>query len=418
VSITASDANAAEPGNPGAFAVSRTGSTASSLTVTFAVSGSATTGADYTALGTSVTIPAGGASAPINVTVIDDAEVEGPETVNITLTSGSEYTLGSPNSAVVTIMNDDSGCTPVAFVTGQVPGSLTNSYNAWVGMRILIGANPLTVSELGRWSVTGNSGVHTLKLVNATTLVDVPNGSVAISMSGAAPGQYRYGTLAAQVTLAANTSYFLVSQEVGGGDRWSWHDTTVTTAAVAQCQSGVYELNGNWGTLGAANHTFGPVNFKYCAAPAPQSNAMTAITARTYADWLAAYPGMSGSLSNATADADRDGLCNLVEYAFGTDPLQRSVSPHVSLIDGKLALGFQRNVAATDIILTVQASDDPAGPWTDLARSVNGGAINGLLDGVTVLEPNGGPDTGYTVSDHLLMAAAGPRRFMRLSVMR
>jgi len=44
---------------PGAFRFTRTGSTASVLTVYFTVSGTATAGSDYVSLGTSVTFPAG-----------------------------------------------------------------------------------------------------------------------------------------------------------------------------------------------------------------------------------------------------------------------------------------------------------------------------------------------------------------------
>ncbi|MBY5282771.1 hypothetical protein F2Y95_13620, partial [Aphanizomenon flos-aquae CCAP 1446/1C] len=52
VTISATDANAAETAtgitaNPGKFTLSRTGSTTSSLTVNYTVSGTATKGTDY-----------------------------------------------------------------------------------------------------------------------------------------------------------------------------------------------------------------------------------------------------------------------------------------------------------------------------------------------------------------------------------
>ena len=108
VSIAATDANASEtPGNAGVFTVSRTGSTASALTVTFAVTGTAT-GADYASIGTSVTIPAGAATRTITVTPVDDTLVEPAETVIVTLTANAAYTLvPGPASATVTISDND-----------------------------------------------------------------------------------------------------------------------------------------------------------------------------------------------------------------------------------------------------------------------------------------------------------------------
>ena len=100
-------ANAAEPSTNGQFTVTRTGSAVGSLTVNFAVSGSATAGVDYANLGTSVVIPAGSASATIAVNVIDDAIYEGSETVVVTLTANPAYTIGAPSSATLTIADDD-----------------------------------------------------------------------------------------------------------------------------------------------------------------------------------------------------------------------------------------------------------------------------------------------------------------------
>ena len=65
------------------------------LTVNFTVGGTATSGSDYTAIGTTVTFAAGSATATKTVSVIDDSLVEGDETVMVTLASGTGYTVGS-----------------------------------------------------------------------------------------------------------------------------------------------------------------------------------------------------------------------------------------------------------------------------------------------------------------------------------
>ena len=109
VTISPSDATATEAGTTtGTFTVSRTGSTAAALTVNYTVSGTATSGSDYTALTGSVTIPSGSATATITVTPVDDSLVESDETVIVTLTANAAYTVGAPSSATVTITDNDS----------------------------------------------------------------------------------------------------------------------------------------------------------------------------------------------------------------------------------------------------------------------------------------------------------------------
>src|SRR6185295_7746495 len=108
VRITATTPNAAEPNVNGVFTVTRTGNTNVALTVNYTVGGTATPGSDYTALSGSVTIPNNQSSATITVPVLDDALIESPETVIVTLTPGAPtYTVMSPSAATVTIADDD-----------------------------------------------------------------------------------------------------------------------------------------------------------------------------------------------------------------------------------------------------------------------------------------------------------------------
>jgi hypothetical protein len=120
VTIAAPDASAAEsPLDAGTFRVSRTGSTAAPLTVSYTVGGSATSGSDYTSIGATVVIPAGSATADITVTPIDDDAGEDPETVVATLSASAAYTVGGPSSATVTITSEDT----VVRGSGSASGS-------------------------------------------------------------------------------------------------------------------------------------------------------------------------------------------------------------------------------------------------------------------------------------------------------
>ena len=105
VTVSAFDSTAKEqPMDQGRFRFSRSGPTTSSLTVTFTVAGSATSGTDYTALSTTVVIPAGASFADVYVTPLRDSDNnESPETVVVSVTDGAAYDLGATTTATVTI---------------------------------------------------------------------------------------------------------------------------------------------------------------------------------------------------------------------------------------------------------------------------------------------------------------------------
>src|SRR5205823_760714 len=108
VSISASDPIAAEAGpDSGALTITRAGGAATPLTVHYTVGGTAAAGSDYAVLSSSITIPAGQASASIAVTPIDDVAVEGTETVIVMLSAHPGYIIGAGASATITIADND-----------------------------------------------------------------------------------------------------------------------------------------------------------------------------------------------------------------------------------------------------------------------------------------------------------------------
>lgn len=104
VTITATDASAGEYGADQAlaFTIARTGPTNTDLAVPLVASGTATQ-ADYMGLGSSVTIPANQDSVILPVTVLNDDEAEGEETLTLAIGSSPDFTPGSPASASATI---------------------------------------------------------------------------------------------------------------------------------------------------------------------------------------------------------------------------------------------------------------------------------------------------------------------------
>ena len=144
VSIAATTGTATEAGpSAGMFTVTRTGSTAATLSVLFTVGGTATPGADYLNLPGSVAIPAGSATTTITVTPVNDTAVEGNETVVVTLSASAAYTVGAPGSATVTIASDDGAAatvsiaatTPTATEAGPGAGVFTVTRSGEHGRR-------------------------------------------------------------------------------------------------------------------------------------------------------------------------------------------------------------------------------------------------------------------------------------------
>lgn len=69
---------------------------------------SATAGSDYTTKSGTLTIPAGSTSATVSISVLGDTTAEGSENFTIALANATpNATLGTPNAATGTILNDD-----------------------------------------------------------------------------------------------------------------------------------------------------------------------------------------------------------------------------------------------------------------------------------------------------------------------
>ena len=97
---------------PGVFVVERTGSTTSPLIVNYTYSGTATPGTDFLNSGAqvlmSVEIPAGQTQARVDIFPVDDADIEGTETVVLTLQpKPGAYDVGTPPSGTVNIADND-----------------------------------------------------------------------------------------------------------------------------------------------------------------------------------------------------------------------------------------------------------------------------------------------------------------------
>jgi predicted extracellular nuclease/uncharacterized protein YjiK len=216
VTIAAQDANAAEAAtDAGTFRISRTGSTTNALTVNYTVatgSGQATS-ADYTpALTGTATIAAGQSFVDITITPVDDALVEGTETVTLNLTSNANYTLGTA-TATVAIADNDVSATPtvnlsVSLNAGTETGTTLITVTATA-------SSPVSGSQTVNLGVTG-TGITIGDYNLSNSVITIPNGQTTgsvtftvvddVAIEDAETAILTIGSPTSGITLGATTS--------------------------------------------------------------------------------------------------------------------------------------------------------------------------------------------------------------------
>ncbi|MBV8730437.1 MAG: hypothetical protein JO336_11590, partial [Acidobacteriia bacterium] len=187
---------------------------------------------------------------------IAPAAVGSVQAVTVTATSLADPSKST--SAVVTLL-------PVMrFAAGETLGTARNDYTGWVGMQVTVGPSPVTVTAIGRFVASGNTGSHTVKIVDAATGLDIPGSLAAVNTLGSPAGTFAYSLLASPVTLAPSSSYYVLTLETANADSWYDFDTVVTTASVASLTGPVYGGNGSpYAIKIAVGHSYGPVDFSY-----------------------------------------------------------------------------------------------------------------------------------------------------------
>jgi alpha-tubulin suppressor-like RCC1 family protein len=299
----------------------------------------------------------------------------------------------SSSAATLTVAASLPGTT---YVTSATLGTARNNFGGWVGMSFTVGGSAITVSALGRIFAPGDSGTHTLKLVNGSTGQDVSGGSVSISMSGGTPGTFTYASLTTPVTLNANTTYNLVSLEAMSGDAWYDINTSLQTTGVAAETTGIYSYNGaSYSSYGSANQSYGPVNFLYgvsVAQPAiaqqPQSQTVSAGMSATFSvgatggnlsyEWESAPAGSSSFTAISGATGSSYTVAGTTTAQSGMQ-LQCVVSNTAGSISSSAAtLSVVASLPGTTYVTSATlgtARNNFAG-WVGMSFTVGGSAIN------------------------------------------
>jgi len=134
VAIVATDPDAAEPADGGAFRITRTGGGAGDLVVSFARRGTATSGTDYTLAvgraalpGDSIPVPAAPGFVDVELAVLDDALPDGDETATLAILPGPGYSPDPAQGAATVTIDDDE---PVVSVVATDPNAAEAADNA------------------------------------------------------------------------------------------------------------------------------------------------------------------------------------------------------------------------------------------------------------------------------------------------
>ena len=174
--IVASQPNASEAGAAGQFTVSLASAASGDTTISYTVTGSAVAGTDYQALGGSVVVSAGAASAVIAVIPLGDSFSGGSRSVTLTLSDGGDvYSLGSQSTDTVTIAPLTTS--PAAAIAASQPNA----------------------------SESGTSGQFSVSLASAASQATTISYTVSTASGAAIPGT-DYQALGGSVVVSAGAT--------------------------------------------------------------------------------------------------------------------------------------------------------------------------------------------------------------------
>jgi hypothetical protein len=217
----ANTTNGSETGpTNGVMTVTQSSVSATNTVVAYTRTGTATSGSDFTALSGTVTIPAGSTTATITIPVINDAAVEGNETVILTLSSVTSglATLGAPLVATNTIADNDAPIVTIANTTngteaGPVNGVMTVTQTAVAATPIII-SYTITGTATSGADFTALSGTVTIPTGATTAIIAIPviddlivegSETVIVTLTAVTSGAASLGaTLVATNTIADN----------------------------------------------------------------------------------------------------------------------------------------------------------------------------------------------------------------------
>jgi len=181
VTLSATNPTVNEAGAAGLFTVSRSGLTTDSLRVFYSAAGTAWPGGDYQVLAGAVDIAAGSSSAVVGITPINDVQVEGDETIVITLARSSGYIIDHPSRETIIMVDDEQNAQP-PFANFWIDQSVGEGGAVTVGVELSAPAlsYPVTIP----YTVSGSASypLDHDAIDNDIVIASGTNGSVTVNI--------------------------------------------------------------------------------------------------------------------------------------------------------------------------------------------------------------------------------------------
>jgi RHS repeat-associated protein len=181
INVTASGQYAYQNSQAGQFALTRSGELNKAVTVNYTVTGTATSGVNYTALPASVTFAANQTTTNLNVSVTSSPILTNAATVVLTLNTSTNYFLGVNSQAVVTLLPNSDTTNSVPSPVGRYwrgSGSDPTYWSQVVPLESETGTvynnlygNAYTLYGIGAW---GNTYYH-YNATNSLTQTNIAN---------------------------------------------------------------------------------------------------------------------------------------------------------------------------------------------------------------------------------------------------
>jgi hypothetical protein len=259
--------------------------------------------------------------------------------------------------------------------------STTGGPNAWTQIgqpQTIIMTTPVWVGFYVNnvSGATGTLNTCTFTGLSITALNKAP--VVAASASGSISPLSLDGTITDDDLPAAPTSLW---SKRSGPAGLVFANAALTDTTATLTESGTFGLRLTADDTGTKS--FFDLNFTAYSTPSAQ--------------WLdQSGTGNENNLTvEATADADGDGVVNLLEYAIGTNGVIQNASPQVVELtpvsgDQYLRLSIPKNPAATDVTFIVEASSDLV-IWSSAGLLIETNTANQLVVRDTIAVTSGVP---------------------------
>jgi uncharacterized protein YhjY with autotransporter beta-barrel domain len=184
--IAVAPATVAEDGAPNlVYTITLDQASATATSVNFTVGGTAANGSDYATISSPLVIGAGATTGTITVDPTNDTTIEADETATLALAAGAGYTVGAPNSATGTILNDDLPSLTVNDVTANEGNAGTTSFSFTVSLSAPAGTGGVTFDIA---AANGSATAGTDYVANSLTGQNIPAGSSTYTFTVQANG--------------------------------------------------------------------------------------------------------------------------------------------------------------------------------------------------------------------------------------